>query len=854
MIHTHEFEVGGKTLSLESGRVAKQAGGAVLLGMGETVVLGVCTMSENPREGIDFLPLTCDYEERKYAVGKIPGGFIKRGGRPSEKAVLTSRLMDRPIRPLFPKGMRNDLQVIAMTFAVDQHCPPDVLALCASGAALAVSDIPFKTPTAGVRVGRIDGEFILFPSISEIAESDLDLVVAGHKDAISMVEAGASEVSEEDMLKALKFAHDAIKVIVLEFEKFAKIAGKPKREVKLHTIDEGLKKAIKKDAGKEIAKTLLQGDKAVRESALDDLKKAVVKQMTPKYADNPELLAQLPEAVDGVVKGTVRELIIEKDQRPDGRKLDEIRPLEAIAGILPKVHGSGLFTRGQTQVLTVATLGLPNEAQTMDGIEEEGPKRYMHFYNFPAYSVGEVRPMRGPGRREVGHGALAERALRSVIPLDDPDFPYTLLLISEVLESNGSTSMASVCGSTLALLDAGIKIKASVAGIAMGLMSDGKAYKVLTDIIGMEDFCGDMDFKVAGTRDGITALQLDTKLDGIPDEVLARALSQAKTARFQILDVMDAEITGPRDTVADTAPQVTTIKINPEKIGAVIGPGGAVIKKITAASGASIDIQQDGTVLVGGTSTESVQTAIGMIKALTDEVEVGSMFTGPVTRLMGRGAMVEYMPGREGMVPVDHLSPNGIRRPDDVVNVGDVINVKVHEVDHMGRINLTALGIKQDLPSLSDNEGATPPPPGAGGGDRGGRGGGDRGGRGGDRGGDRGGRGGGFNRDGGGDRGGRGGGGDRGGRGGGFNRDSGGSGGGGNRDFGGDRGNRTDAVVDAGNREDRGNREERGGNEAPERNGNRADNVSAPNVPDSFPKKDRGNDDDNVNARFRPRR
>ncbi len=815
MIHSHEFEVGGKTLSIETGRVAKQAGGAVLLGMGETVILGVATMSENPRAGIDFLPLTCDYEERKYAVGKIPGGFMKRGGRPSEKAVLTSRLIDRPLRPMFPKGLRNDVQVVAMPFAVDQGCPPDVLAICAAGAALTVSDIPFKYPVAGVRVGRIDGEFILFPSIPQIKVSDLDLVVAGHKGAISMVEAGASEVSEEDMVAALKFAHDAIKIIVAEFEAFGKKVNRAKREVALHTVDDSLLKAIEKQHGKEFSKTLLGSkDKAMRESALSDLINDIVAKMKPDYADKPELLAQLSEAVDYVVKGTVRELIIKKDSRPDGRKLDEIRPLEAIAGLLPKVHGSGLFTRGQTQVMTVATLGLPNDAQTMDGIEEEEPKRYMHFYNFPSYSVGEVRPSRGPGRREIGHGALAERALRSVMPLDDPNFPYTLLLISEVLESNGSTSMASVCGSTLALMDAGIKIKAPVAGIAMGLMSDGKVFKVLTDIQGMEDFCGDMDFKVAGTRDGITALQLDTKLDGIPDEVLAKALSQAKTARFQILDVIYEAIPAPRDTVGASAPTVTTIHINPEKIGAVIGPGGAVIKKITGTTGASVDIQQDGKVLVGGSNSQAVEDAIAMIKALTDEVAVGSEFTGKVTRIMGRGAMVEYIPGREGLVPKEHLTVKDIGRIEEVVNIGDELNVKVFEVDHMGRINLTALGVAQTLAGLEDNATATPPASQP----RGDR---DRGGRGGDR--DRGGRGGG-------DR-------DRGGRGGG-DRDRGGRDRGGDRD----RGPRPD------NREDRPARTESAA-PAPA-----SEPVSAPQVPDAFPKRERGGDDDNMNARFRPRR
>lgn len=815
MIHSHEFEVGGKTLSIESGRVAKQAGGAVLLGMGETVLLGVATMSENPREGIDFLPLVCDYEERKYSVGKIPGGFIKRGGRPSEKATLVSRLIDRPLRPLFPKGLRNEVQVVAMTFAVEQDCPPDVLAINAAGAALAVSDIPFKTPVAGVRVGRIDGEFILFPTNDEIKASDLDLVVAGHKDAISMVEAGATDVTEEDMIKALKVAHDAIKKICAEFEKFAKKAGKPTREVKLYTVDEGLKKAIEKKYGKDIEKAMLGSkDKAMRESALNDLVKDIVEKMKPDYADKPELLAQLSEAADGVVKGVVRELILKKDTRPDGRGLKDLRHLEAIAGILPKVHGSGLFTRGQTQVMTVVTLGLPGDAQTMDGIEDEDPRRYMHFYNFPGYSVGEVKMMRGPGRREVGHGALAERALRSVIPLDDPDFPYTLLLISEVLESNGSTSMASVCGSTLALMDAGIKIKAPVAGIAMGLMSDGKVFKVLTDIQGMEDFCGDMDFKVAGTRTGITALQLDTKLDGIPDKVLADALKQAKDARFAILDVIEAEISAPRDSVASSAPQVTTIKINPEKIGAVIGPGGAVIKKITAETGASIDIQQDGTVMVGGNGVQMVQDAIARIKSLTDEIAVGSDFRGKVTRIMGRGAMVEYIPGREGMVPKEHITIKPIGRIEEAVNIGDELNVRVHEVDGMGRINFTALGVAQTLAGLEDNEGATPPPPGQGGGGR------DRGGRGGDR--DRG-RGGDRDRGRGGDR-------DRGGR------------------------DRNDRGGDRGPSRDRGDRPERAPRDTPAEDSSAVVNTSSEAAPDSFPKRDRGGDDENVNTRFRPRR
>jgi len=788
------------------------------MGMGETVVLGVATMSEEPRPGIDFLPLTCDYEERKYSVGKIPGGFLKRGGRPSDKAILTSRLIDRPIRPLFPKGMRNDIQVVAMPFAVDQNCPPDVLAICAVGAALTISNIPFNGPIAGVRVGRIDGNFILFPSIEQIDQSDLDLVVAGHKGAISMVEAGANEVSEKDMQAALKFGHDAIKLICAEFEKFAKKAGKAKSKPSLVALDEKLIAEIKKTEAKKIESSITDADKATRENATQELIKELVIKYAEKYADNVEVLAQLPEVMDYVIKSTVRSLIIDKDKRPDGRGLKQIRPLEAGAGLLPKVHGSGLFSRGQTQVMTVVTLGMPGDAQTMDGIEDVGDKRYMHFYNFPPYSVGEVRPMRGPGRREIGHGALAERALLPVLPFDDPEFPYTLLLVSEVLESNGSTSMASVCGSTLALMDAGVPIKAPVAGIAMGLMSEGKTFKVLTDIQGVEDFSGDMDFKVAGTRKGITALQLDTKLEGIPDKVLSDALNQAKDARMEILDVIEAELPAPREDYSVNAPRVTTITINPEKIGAVIGPGGSVIRKITSESGAEVDIQQDGRVLIAATDGNAANAAIEMIRALTATAEVGAEFSGPVTRLMGRGAMVEYLPGKEGLVPTEHLTIKPIRRPDDVVNAGDVLNVRVHEIDNMGRVNLTALGMKQDIASLEGNENADPSKVvSSGGGDRGGRGGGGRYG------------GGGRDRDRDGDRGGR----DRKERGGYRNRD-------------GDR--------------DRGSRYERGGSEErPPRQdravvSDRSDEPSAPTVPSEFPKKSKGGDDESVNARFRPRR
>ncbi len=800
MIHTHSFEIGGQTLSLESGRVAKQAGGAVLLGMGDSVLLGTATMSKSARPGIDFLPLVCDFEERKYAIGKIPGGFMKRGGgRPSEKAILICRLTDRPLRPLFPKGMRNDVQVITMAMAVDKNIPFDVLAINAAGAALAVSDVPFAGPVAGVRVGYVNDEFVVFPTREQIAESKLDLVVAGHKGAISMVEAGASEVSEELMVEALQVGHKAIQQICKEFEKFAKKAGKEKREPVISGYDEELAKEIFKKEFKKISGALFNPDKAEREAALGVIEDELKEKYSATFKEGDEGVKDVPAAVDRAIKDTIRKNVIKDGKRPDGRDLTELRDLEAVAGLLPRVHGSGLFTRGQTQVMTALTMGLPKDAQKIDTLDEEDEdKRYMHFYNFPPYSVGETRMLRGPGRREVGHGALAERALLPVLPLDDPDFPYTLLLHSEVLESNGSTSMASVCGSTLALMDAGVPLKAAVAGIAMGLMSDGKTFRVLTDIQGVEDFTGDMDFKVAGTRDGITALQLDTKLDGIPEEVLSAALMQAKDARFEILDVIDAELPAPREELAATAPRITAIQINPEKIGAIIGPGGSVIRKMTEETDTEIDVQQDGRILIASDEGTKAARAVAMIKELTAEMEVGLEFAGEVTRLMGRGAMVSMPGGRDGMVPTDRLiDGKKLNRPDDALKVGETINVVVAEIDGMGRVNLSAAGLNPEHPILSGTEEPRESPAferGGRGGDRGGRGGYDR---------DRGGRGG--------DRGGRGG--DRGGRGG-YDRDRGGRGG--DRD----RGPRRDYNNDGGN--DSGNN-------------------------------DKGGDED-VNARFRPRR
>ena len=736
MSHSVERELAGKTLRIETGKVAKQAGGSVWLYIGDTIVQAAATMSKELRAGIDFFPLTCDYEERKYTVGKIPGGFVKRGGRPSEKAVLTSRLIDRPLRPLFPDGLRNDVQVIAMPLSVDLQNLPDTWAIVAASAALTISDIPWDGPVGAVRVGRIDGELVINPSLEQTTVSDLDLVVAGTHKAIIMVEAGCNFVTETDMLAAMDAAHAVIQQqCELQLE-LKEICGKAKNSYEPQLPSQEILAAIQEKMGAEIRATIQNPDKAARESAIDDLKKEVVARLLPDFPDSKSGIA---EAADKAVKKAIRYLIIEEKVRPDGRKLDEIRQISCEVGLLPRVHGTGLFTRGQTQVLTALTLGAMTDAQVVDNLEVDEKKRYMHYYNFPAYSVGEVRQMRGPGRREIGHGALAERALVPVLP-PIADFPYAMLLQSEVLESNGSTSMASVCGSTLALMDAGVKITAPVAGIAMGLMTLGDQYAVLTDIQGMEDFSGDMDFKVAGTTEGITAIQMDTKIQGIPREVMVQALEQARQARLQILGKITATLDVPRTALSKFAPSIFSIEINPEKIGAVIGPGGKTIKQITAETGAQIDIQQDGKIFIAAVDQEAGRRAADIILGMVGDVEVGTVYTGKVTRLIGMGAFVEILPGREGLVHVSHLKDPPVRRPDDACKVGDEIQVRVIEVDGQGRVNLSAINLDKPFDAAMARRQ-----------DDGRGGGGDRGGRGGDR--DRGGRGGGF----GGDRGGRGG-------------------------------------------------------------------------------------------------
>lgn len=731
MSHSVERELAGRTLRIEAGKVAKQAGGSVWLTQGDTVVIAAATMSADARTGIDFFPLTCDYEERKYTVGKIPGGFVKRGGKPSEKAVLTSRLIDRPLRPLFPEGMRNDVQVIVMPVSVDLDNLPDTLAIVAASTALMVSDVPWNGPVGAARVGRIDGKFVVNPTLTQMADSDMDLVVAGTKLAIIMLEAGAQFVSEADILAAMDAAHEVIKEQCALQEELAALVGKAKTDVPRKLVNKDILQAIRDRMAEEIRGTIQNPDKAARESAIDDLKKEIVARLLPEF---PEQEGELKEAADKAVKEQIRGLIIEQQVRPDGRKPDEVRPITCETSLLPRVHGSGLFTRGQTQVLTALTLGAMSEAQVVDNLEVDEKKRYMHFYNFPPYSVGEVRPLRGAGRREIGHGALAERALFPVLPPVD-DFPYAMLLQSEVLESNGSTSMASVCGSTLALMDAGVKISAPVAGVAMGLMTRDDTYVVLTDIQGMEDFSGDMDFKVAGTADGITAIQMDTKIQGIPRDVMVKALEQARLGRLHILGKITGAIAEPREELSEYAPSIFTIEINPERIGEVIGPGGKTIKRITAETGAQIDIQQDGKIFIAAVDQEAGKRAADAILGMVAEAELGRIYTGKVTRLIGMGAFVEIIPGKEGLVHISHLKVPAPRRPEEAVKVGEEIQVRVIEVDQQGRVNLSAINLDQPF-----DAGMARRPDGGGSGGRfgGGDRGGDRGRGGPSRGGDRG--------------------------------------------------------------------------------------------------------------------
>lgn len=683
-MHSFSTDFGGRTLTIETGKIAKQANGAVLVRYGETAVVVAVTGTDTPREGVDFFPLTVDFEEKMYAVGKIPGGFLRREGRPAETAILTSRLIDRPIRPMFPEGYHNDVQIVATAVSVDPDNAPDIPAMIGASCALSISDIPFEGPIAGVRVGLIDGQFIVEPTVEQAKVSELNLAVAGTKDAILMVEAGAKEVSEDVMLDAIWFAHGEIKKLVEFQEKIQAEVGKPKMEVPLYTPPAELVAEIKEYGEEKLRAALMDADKLHRDKNVQLVKEDIAAHFAEKYPDNEVDVAYITQKL---IKAVVRHTISVDKIRPDGRALDEVRPISCEVGMLARPHGCSLFTRGQTQVLNCLALAPLREAQTLDGLFEQ-TKRYIHHYNFPPYCVGETKPLRSPGRREIGHGALAERALLPVIPSEE-EFPYTIRLVSEVLESNGSSSMASTCASTLSLMDAGVPIKAPVSGVAMGLVKEGEHYTILTDIQGLEDALGDMDFKVAGTAKGITAMQMDIKVDGLTKDILHDALQQAKKGRAFILGKMLECIPEPRKQLKKYAPKITTIKVNPDKIKDIIGPGGKVIKKIVEDTGAQIDINDDGTVYIAAANSESADAAIKTIQDITAEPEVGKIYTGKVTRIMNFGAFVEFMPGREGLVHISQLDKERVNKVEDVVNVGDEIVVKLVEIDSKGRMNLS---------------------------------------------------------------------------------------------------------------------------------------------------------------------
>ncbi|MGY3717395.1 polyribonucleotide nucleotidyltransferase [Sutcliffiella cohnii] len=676
----------GRRLTVELGQLAKQANGAVLVRYEDTAVLSTATASKEPKN-LDFFPLTVNYEERLYAVGKIPGGFIKREGRPSEKAILASRLIDRPIRPLFADGFRNEVQVISIVLSVDQDCSSEMAAMFGSSLALSVSDIPFDGPIAGVTIGRINNEFIINPTVDQQEQSDLHLVVAGTKDAINMVEAGANEVPEEVMLEAIMYGHEEIKRLIAFQEEIVQAVGKEKMEVTLYEIDATIEEKVREMAEANLNKAVQVVEKHAREDAITEVKQAVLAHFEEQEADE-NTVKQVKETLSKLVKEEVRRLITEEKVRPDGRKKDEIRPLSSEVGILPRTHGSGLFTRGQTQALSICTLGALGDVQILDGLGIEEEKRFMHHYNFPQFSVGETGPMRGPGRREIGHGALGERALEPILPSEN-DFPYTVRVVSEVLESNGSTSQASICASTLAMMDAGVPIKAPVAGIAMGLVKKGEHYTVLTDIQGMEDHLGDMDFKVAGTSKGVTALQMDIKIAGLSREILEEALQQAKIGRMQILESMLKTIDTPRQQLSTYAPKILTMTINPDKIRDVIGPSGKQINKIIEETGVKIDIEQDGMVFISSVDEEMNQKAKKIIEDIVREVQVGEIYLGKVKRVEKFGAFVELFSGKDGLVHISELAEERVNKVEDIVKLGDEVLVKVMEIDKQGRVNLS---------------------------------------------------------------------------------------------------------------------------------------------------------------------
>lgn len=688
------MELAGRTLSVITGKYAEQAGGSALVRCGDTVVLVCATVAKAPRDGVDFLPLSIEFEEKMYSVGKIPGGFIKREGRPSEKAILTDRLIDRPLRPLFPKGFYNDIQVIATVLSVDQDVQPDILAMLGSSIALSISEAPFMGPTGAVAVGMVDGKYIINPNSEQRAKSRLTLTVAGTRDAVMMVEAGACELTEQEMLDAILYAHEEIKKIVAFIEDIQAQVGKPKMEVNIYQPDPAFAEEVRSYARDKVEWSLDTFDRYEREDRSSQVKEETVAHFAEAYPDSEK---DVDSILYTLTKEIVRDKIINRHIRPDGRKQDEIRPIWCETGILPRTHGSAVFTRGQTQVMTIATLGCMGDGQTLDGIGEEDFKRYIHHYNMPPYSVGETRPVRSPGRREIGHGALAERALLPMIPSEE-EFPYAIRLVSEVVSSNGSTSQASICASTMALMDAGVPIKKPVAGVAMGLIKDDANgnIAVLTDIQGLEDFLGDMDFKVAGTKDGITAIQMDIKIKGIDKEILTRALEQARQGRLFILNKMLETIPAPRAELSPYAPRILQFTIHPDKIREVIGSGGKTINGIIAETGVKIDIEDDGRVFIASPDMAAAEKAKKIIDSICHDIEVGEVFLGKVVNILPIGAQVELKPGKKGLVHISRLANHRVERVEDEVSVGDELLVRVIAVKPDGKIDLTRKDLLPD--------------------------------------------------------------------------------------------------------------------------------------------------------------
>ena len=705
MLHSISILIGGKELVIETGKMAKQANGAVTVRYGDTIVLTAVVVSDSPREGIDFFPLTVDYREKTSAAGRFPGGYIKREGRPTEKEILTCRLMDRPVRPLFPRGMLEEVQVVSEVLSADDESEPDVLAGVGASAALTISDIPFAGPVGMVRVGLVEGTLVMNPTHKQMESSLLDMVVSGNRESVTMVEGLAKSISEETFLEAMEFAHAGIRRIVEGIEELREKCGKPKAEHELVSVPDELMAKVEELVGSEIVAAITISEKAARTEAAASLQERLVTELIGEEENPLYTEAQLKMAFKEVQGKRLRELALHEGRRADGRGLLEIRPITCEVALLPRTHGSALFTRGETQALAIATLGTVSDEQRADTLIGEQTKRFMVHYNFPPYSVGEVKPIRGPGRRDIGHGVLAERAMLSLLP-NDIDFPYTIRITSDILESNGSSSMATVCAGSLAMMDAGVPVSEAVAGIAMGLIKEGDRHVVLADILGIEDALGDMDFKVAGTRKGLTAFQMDIKTAGITKAIMAEALSEARKARLHVLDLMDATIDKPRAAISVYAPRITILQIDPEKIGTVIGPGGSVIRNITNKTGAVIDIEDSGKITIASPSDAAAQEAVKIIEGLTAEVEIGKVYRGTVKNVVDFGAFVEILPGKEGLVHISRLADHRVERVEDVVSVGDEVMVKVTDIDDRGRINLS----RRD--ALSERKGSQRPDPG----------------------------------------------------------------------------------------------------------------------------------------------